>query len=151
MRLRCVGFAFCELALTCSLRWVSLSSHVSALIYRRFFSFSFCIFLMLISLDFKQCKYFLRFFFACHFFIEQNVNFCYNLIRPFIPPSGSCLGNISPFLLNKGGFLVCSSSTLVFVFIFAITTYAFELWCWRRLLRVPWTARRSALGFLWKE
>ena len=35
---------------------------------------------------------------------------------------------------------------------------AFELWCWRRLLRVPWTARRSnqsilrsALGFIWKE
>ena len=35
----------------------------------------------------------------------------------------------------------------------------FELWCWRRLLRVPWTARdptcpflrRSALRFLWKE
>ena len=22
---------------------------------------------------------------------------------------------------------------------------AFELWCWRRLLRVPWTAKRSAL------
>ena len=22
---------------------------------------------------------------------------------------------------------------------------AFELWCWRRLLRVPWTARRSIL------
>ena len=36
---------------------------------------------------------------------------------------------------------------------------AFELRCWRRLLRVPWSARRSnqsilkesALGFLWKE
>ena len=36
---------------------------------------------------------------------------------------------------------------------------AFEVWCWRRLLRVPWTARRSnqsilkeiKLGFLWKE
>ena len=28
---------------------------------------------------------------------------------------------------------------------------AFELWCRRRLSRVPWTARRSALGFLWKE
>ena len=28
---------------------------------------------------------------------------------------------------------------------------AFELWCWRRLLRVPWTARRSILGVLWKE
>ena len=36
---------------------------------------------------------------------------------------------------------------------------AFELWCWRRLFRVPWTARRSnqsilkgsALGVLWRE
>ena len=36
---------------------------------------------------------------------------------------------------------------------------AFELWCWRRHLRVPWTVRRSTspfwrrstLGFLWKE
>ena len=36
---------------------------------------------------------------------------------------------------------------------------AFELWCWRRLLRVPWTARRSNQSilkeisprFLWKE
>ena len=36
---------------------------------------------------------------------------------------------------------------------------AFELWCWRRLLRFPWTARRSnqsilkeiILGVLWKD
>ena len=36
---------------------------------------------------------------------------------------------------------------------------AFDLWCWRRLVRVPWTARssnqsiqrKSVLGFLWKE
>ena len=36
---------------------------------------------------------------------------------------------------------------------------AFEPWCWRRLWRVPWTARRSNQsilkeinpGFLWKE
>ena len=36
---------------------------------------------------------------------------------------------------------------------------AFELWCWRRLLRVPWTARtsnqsilkNSVLGVHWKE
>ena len=27
--------------------------------------------------------------------------------------------------------------------IYASITHAFELWCWRRLLRVPWTARRS--------
>ena len=29
-------------------------------------------------------------------------------------------------------------------------TDAFELWCWRRLLRVPWTARRSK-QFILKE
>ena len=31
---------------------------------------------------------------------------------------------------------------------------AFELWCWRRLLRVPWTARRYnrlVLGVHWKD
>ena len=27
-------------------------------------------------------------------------------------------------------------------------TDAFELWCWRRLLRVPWTARRSNKSIL---
>ena len=26
--------------------------------------------------------------------------------------------------------------------------YAFEMWCWRRLLRVPWTARRSNQSIL---
>ena len=39
-------------------------------------------------------------------------------------------------------------------------TDTFELWCWRRLLRVPWTARRSSqsilkersvLGVHWKD
>ena len=28
---------------------------------------------------------------------------------------------------------------------------AFELWCWRRLLRVPWTARKSVLNIHWKD
>ena len=28
---------------------------------------------------------------------------------------------------------------------------AFELWCWRILLRVPWTARRSVLNIHWKD
>ena len=28
------------------------------------------------------------------------------------------------------------------------TIDAFELWCWRRLLRVPWTARRSSQSTL---
>ena len=29
-------------------------------------------------------------------------------------------------------------------------TDAFELWCWKRLLRVPWTARRSNQSILWE-
>ena len=29
-----------------------------------------------------------------------------------------------------------------------LRTYAFELWCWRRLLRVPWTARKSNQSIL---
>ena len=28
---------------------------------------------------------------------------------------------------------------------------AFELWCWRRLLRVPWTARRRSNQSILKE
>ena len=28
---------------------------------------------------------------------------------------------------------------------------AFEVWCWRRLLRVPWTTRRSVLGVHWRD
>ena len=53
---------------------------------------------------------------------------------------------------------------LVKVMVFPVVTYAceswtvkkaehqridaFELWCWRRLLRVPWTARRSNQSIL---
>ena len=27
-------------------------------------------------------------------------------------------------------------------------TYAFELWCWKRLLEVPWTSRKSNQSIL---
>ena len=30
-------------------------------------------------------------------------------------------------------------------------TDAFKLWCWRRLLRVPWTARKSNSNTHWKD
>ena len=30
----------------------------------------------------------------------------------------------------------------------ALRNWCFELWCWRRLLRVPWTARRSSQSIL---
>ena len=39
---------------------------------------------------------------------------------------------------------------IAFFFIPTLSLYidAFELWCWRRLLRVPWTARRSNQSIL---
>ena len=41
---------------------------------------------------------------------------------------------------------------IIFIFICLLiacfTSDAFELWCWRRLLRVPWTARRSNQSIL---
>ena len=33
-------------------------------------------------------------------------------------------------------------------FLMPILAEEFELWCWRRLLRVPWTARRSSQSIL---
>ena len=59
---------------------------------------------------------------------------------------------------------ICSDFGLVRAMVFPVVMYgceswtvkkaecgridAFELWCWRRLLRVPWTARRSNQSIL---
>ena len=37
---------------------------------------------------------------------------------------------------------------LVKAIVFPVVMYGCELWCWRRLLRVPWTARRSNQSIL---
>ena len=42
------------------------------------------------------------------------------------------------------GFLFCS----IDLYFCLCASTAFELWCWRRLLRVPWTARRSNQSIL---
>ena len=60
--------------------------------------------------------------------------------------------------------ILCQQSHLVKATVFPVVMYgcenwtikkaehqridAFELWCWRRLLRVPWTARRSNQSIL---
>ena len=60
--------------------------------------------------------------------------------------------------------LICSSLMMNKAMVFPVVMYgceswtvkkaehrridAFELWCWRRLLRVPWTARRSNQSIL---
>ena len=45
-----------------------------------------------------------------------------------------------PLLFNHCQFL--GIQTIV------INNHVFELWCWRRLLRIPWTSRRSNLSIL---
>ena len=67
-------------------------------------------------------------------------------------------------ILKRRGITLPAKVHLVKAMVFAVVTYgyesctikkaepqridAFELWCWRRLLRVPWTARRSNLFIL---
>ena len=62
-------------------------------------------------------------------------------------------------ILKNGGITLPTKVQLVKAMVFPVVMYgceswairkaesqridAFELWCWRRLLRVPWTARRS--------
>ena len=69
-------------------------------------------------------------------------------------------------ILKSGDTTLPTKVHLVKAMVFPVVTYgceswivkkaerqridAFELWCWRRLLRVPWTARRSN-QFILKE
>ena len=67
-------------------------------------------------------------------------------------------------ILNSNDFALPTNVCLVKAMVFPVVMYgceswimkkaecrrmdAFELWCWRRLLRVPWTARRSNQSIL---
>ena len=67
-------------------------------------------------------------------------------------------------VLKSGGITLPTKIHTVKVIVFPVVMYgcerwiiekaecrrtdAFELWCWRRLLRVPWTARRSNQSIL---
>ena len=67
-------------------------------------------------------------------------------------------------ILKSRDITVCTKVCLVKSMIFLVVLYkceswtvkkaehqridAFELWCWRRLLRIPWTARRSSQSIL---
>ena len=67
-------------------------------------------------------------------------------------------------ILKSRDFNLSTKVHLVKAMVFPVVTYgceswtikkaerqridAFELWCWRRLLRVPWTARRSNQSIL---
>ena len=67
-------------------------------------------------------------------------------------------------ILKSRGITLTTKVRLVMAMVFLVVMYeceswtirkaehqridAFELWCWRRLLRVPWTARRSNQSIL---
>ena len=61
-------------------------------------------------------------------------------------------------ILKSTGIILPTKVHLVKALVFPVVMYgcekaehridAFELWCWRRLLRVPWTARRSNQSIL---
>ena len=61
-------------------------------------------------------------------------------------PSISVVINLYIFISLFLGMYGCESWTVKKAELRTID--AFELWCWRRLLRVPWTARRSNQSIL---
>ena len=63
--------------------------------------------------------------------------------RDITLPTNVCLVKAMVFLVVMYG---CESWTVKKAECQRIN--AFELWCWRRLLRVPWTARRSNQSIL---
>ena len=78
---------------------------------------------------------------CCDFGVPQNkVSYLDSILksRDITLSTEVCLVKAMVFLLVMYG---CESWTIKKAEHQRIDT--FELWCWRRLLRVPWTARRS--------
>ena len=83
---------------------------------------------------------------------------CSNEIKRCLLLGGKVMTNLDSILKNRD-ITLSTKVRLVKAMVFPVVMYeceswsikkaerrridAFELWCWRRLLRVPWTARRS--------
>ena len=61
------------------------------------------------------------------------------------PSSLSLAADVFQNKMKRGGIWVPS---LLSFSLDSSLTYAFELWCWSRLLRIPWTARRPNQSIL---
>ena len=88
---------------------------------------------------------------------------CSHEIKRFLLLGRKAMTNLDSILKSRDITLL-TKVHLVKVMVFPVVTYgceswtikkvecrrtdAFELWCWRRLLRVPWTARRSNQSIL---
>ena len=107
----------------------------------------------------KKCLHFLNFLELqnhCRLWLEHEIKRCLLLGRKAMTNLDSILKSRDITLLTK----VCLVKAIVFlVFMYGCESWtikktecwridAFELWCWRRLLKVPWTARRSNQSIL---
>ena len=88
---------------------------------------------------------------------------CSHEIKRYLLLGRKAMTNLDSILKNRDITLL-TKVRLVEAMVFPVVTYgceswtikkaerrridAFELWCWRRLLRVPWTARRSSQSIL---
>ena len=84
-------------------------------------------------------------------------------IKRYLPLGRKAMTNLDS-ILNSRDITLPTKVSLVKAVVFPVVMYgceswtvkkaesqridAFELWCWRRLLRVPWTARRSQQSIL---
>ena len=50
--------------------------------------------------------------------------------------------------INWNNYCYWTDSNTTFSHVLWLSLFTFELWCWRRLLRAPWTARRSNQSIL---
>ena len=104
----------------------------------------------------KQCKQWLTLFF---FWLQITANGdCSHEIKRCLPLGRKIMTNLDSILKSRD-IILLTKVCLVKAMVFPVVMYgcdswtvkkaerqridAFELWCWRRLLRVPWTARRS--------
>ena len=87
---------------------------------------------------------------------------CNHETKIHLLPGRKVITNLDSIL--KAETLLCPQRSIVKAMVFLVVMYgcenwtikkaehwrtdAFELWCWRRLLRVPWTARRSNQSIL---
>ena len=88
---------------------------------------------------------------------------CSHEIRRRLPLGRKVMTNLDSILKSRD-ITLPTKVRLVKAMVFPVVMYAceswtikkaeqgriddFELWCWRRLLKVPWTARRSSLSIL---
>ena len=88
---------------------------------------------------------------------------CSHEIKRCLPFGRKAMTNLDSILKSRD-ITLPANVCLVKVMVFPVVMYGceswtmkkaehqridvFELWCWRRLLRVPWTARRSSLSIL---